>query len=118
MPTITIPRADVTTEEVSEVLRNGLGPQYNVLPESAVNWNPVGKPRSGHPDTIVVGIGFSRVFRAAVRISRNSERTVLHVTPGGITVMPRLVNRVWIAEKVRRVLRAAPGLAEARPANG
>ena len=28
MPTITVPRPDVTTEEVSEVLRQGLGPRY------------------------------------------------------------------------------------------
>jgi hypothetical protein len=31
MSTITLPRRDVATEEISEVLRQGLGPRYNVL---------------------------------------------------------------------------------------
>src|ERR1022692_2639559 len=43
MSTITIPRPDVTTEEVSEVLRRGLGTRYNVLPGKGMNWNPAGK---------------------------------------------------------------------------
>ena len=38
------------------------------------------------------------------------DRTVLHVIAGGIGPVPRLINRFWIAEKVRRVLQAAPGL--------
>jgi hypothetical protein len=49
MSTITIPRPEVTTEEVSEVLRRGLGPRYNVLPGKGMNWNPVGNPRAHLP---------------------------------------------------------------------
>jgi hypothetical protein len=110
MPTIKVQRPDVTAEQVSEVLRKGLGPRYTVLPETAVNWNPVGAPRSGHPGTIVVGKGSARVFRAEVIISRDSGQTTLRITPAGITAPLRLANRLWIAEKVRRVLQATSGL--------
>ena len=110
MPTITVPRPDVTTEQVSEVLRQGLGPRYNVLPGKGMNWNPVGNPRADHPDKIVVGTGSTRLFRAEVTISRRSEQTVLRVIAGGISLLTRLPNRLWIVEKVRRVLQAAPSL--------
>lgn len=53
---ITVPRPDVTSDEVAGALRHGLGPRYEVLPGTGVNcWNPVGGPRPDHPDTIVVG---------------------------------------------------------------
>lgn len=110
MPTITVPRPDVTTEEVSEVLRQELGPRYNVLPGKGVNWNPVGGPRPDQPGKIVVGTGSTRLFRAEVVVSQHSGQTVLHVISGGLSLLPRLTNRLWIAEKVRRVLQAAPNL--------
>ena len=110
MATITVPRADVTTEEVSEVLRQGLGSRYKVLPGKAMNWNPVGDLRADHPDKIVIGTGSTRLFRAEVVLSQRSGQTALHVIAGGLTLLPRLTNRLWIAEKVRRVLRAAPSL--------
>ena len=49
MPTITVPRPGVTTEEVSEVLRQGLGPRYNVPPGNGINWNPVGNTGGSEP---------------------------------------------------------------------
>jgi hypothetical protein len=110
MSTITIPRPEVTTEEVSEVLRRGLGPRYNVLPGKGMNWNPVGNPRAQLPDKIVVGTGSTRLFRAQVTLSRDSGHTDLHVVAGGLTLPARLTNRLWIAERVRRVLQAAPSL--------
>jgi hypothetical protein len=108
MSTISIPRPGVTTEEVSEVLRRGLGPRYNVLPAKGMNWNPVGNPRADQPGKIVVGTGSTRLFRAQVTVSMDSGRSDLHVVAGGITLPVRLTNRLWIAEKVRRVLEAAP----------
>jgi hypothetical protein len=110
MPTITVPRPDVTTEEVSEVLRQRLGPRYNVLPGKGMNWNPVGSPRADQPGKIVIGTGSTRLFRAEVIISQRSGQTVLHVVAGGISLPVRLTNRLWITEKVRRILQAAPGL--------
>jgi hypothetical protein len=110
MFTITVPRSAVTSYEVADALRQGLGSRYNVLPGTGVNWNPVGGPRPDHPDTIVVGIGSTRVFRAQVRISQNAGETILHVSPGGITLPLRLLNRLWIARKAHQVLRAAASL--------
>jgi hypothetical protein len=108
MSTITIPRADVTTDEVSAALEQGLGPKYNVLPGMGMNWNPVGNPRPNHPDMITVGKASTRLFRAEVKVSQRSGQTVLHVIGGGIGPPLRLLNRFWIAQKVCRVLQAAP----------
>jgi hypothetical protein len=110
MSTITIPRPDVTTEEVSEVLRRGLGPRYNVLPGKGMNWNPAGKPRAHLPSQIVVGTGSTRLFRAQVTISQHSGETDLRVLAGGLSLLVRLANRFWIAGRVGRVLQAAPSL--------
>jgi hypothetical protein len=106
---ITVPGSDVTSDEVADALRQGLGSRYNVLPGQGINWNPVGGPRPDHPDTIVVGTGSTRLFRAQVRISQDAGETILHVTPGGLG-WPRVPNRFWIARKVCQVLRAAPSL--------
>jgi hypothetical protein len=110
MPTITVSRPDVTTDEVSDVLRQTLGSRYNVLPGRAVNWNPVGDSRPDHPDTIVVGTGSNRFFRAQVRISRRPGETILHVSPGGVTLVPRVTNRLGIARKVYQALATAQSL--------
>jgi hypothetical protein len=110
MFSITVPRSDVTNDEVTDALRYGLGRRYKVLPGRGVNcWNPVGGPRPDHPDTIVVGTGSTRLSRAQVRISHDAGQTILHVSPGGIGLLT-LTNRLWIVRKVREVLRAAPSL--------
>jgi hypothetical protein len=110
MFTITVHRSDVTSDEVADALRQGLGPGYKVLPGTGVNcWNPVGGPRPDHPDTIVVGTGSTRLSRALVRISHDAGETILRVSPGGIGLLT-LTNRLWIVRKVRQVLRAAPSL--------
>jgi hypothetical protein len=110
MSTIAVPRSDVTSDEVAEALRRGLDARYKVLPGKGVNWNPVGGTRPDHPDTIVVGTGSTRLFRAQVRISQDAGETILRVSPGGVTLAPRLINVLWIARKVVQVLRAAPSL--------
>jgi hypothetical protein len=109
MSTITVPRSGVTSDEVADALRQGLDPRYKVLPGKGVNWNPVAGPRPDHPDTIVVGIGSTRLFRAQVRISQDAGETILHVSPGGLG-WPRLTNKLWIARKVTQVLRSAQSL--------
>lgn len=110
MATITVPRPAVTTEEVSEVLRQGLGRGYSVLPGKRMNWNPVGHPRGDEPGKIVVGAGSARLFRAEVTIAEFSGQTAIRVHAGGISLPVRLANRFWIARKASRVLQAAPGL--------
>lgn len=114
MFTVTVPRADVTTEEVASALRQRLSLRYAVVPGVGVNWNPVGEPRRDHPDSVVVSIGRSRLFRAQVKLSRDGRETVLRVSPGGLTALPRLVNRAWIVRQVVRALKAAPELVDAR----
>jgi hypothetical protein len=110
MRTITIPRPEITTEEVGEALRQGLGPRYTVLSTVGMNWNPAGKPRPDKPDLITVGFGSTRVFRAEVTISHRPGQTRLHVIAGGLSAPFRLVNSVWIARKAFQALRAAPSL--------
>jgi hypothetical protein len=110
MSTITVPRSDVTSDEVADALRQGLGSRYEVLPGTGVNcWNPVGGPRPDHPDTIVVGTGSTRLSRAQVRISHDAGETIMRVTPGGIGLLT-LTNRLRMVRRVRQVLRAAPSL--------
>lgn len=115
MPTLTISRSEVTTEEISEALRKGLGPRYTVLPGMGMNWNPLGAPRPDHPDMITIGTTPTRLFRAEVKVSPQPGRTIVHVIAGGIGPLPRLVNRFWIAGKVSRVLQTALGASNAAP---
>jgi hypothetical protein len=110
MSTITVPRSDVTSDEVADALRHGLGSRYEVLPGTGVNcWNPVGGPRPDHPDTIVVGTGSTRLSRAQVRISHDAGETIMRVSPGGIGLLT-LTNRLRMVRRVRQILRAAPSL--------
>ncbi len=109
MSTITIPRPDLTTTEVVEALREGLGPGYNVLPGMRQTRAPFSEPVPGSPDTIVVGIGSNRVQRAQVTIVRRSENSELHISPGGL-ISDLVLNTLGIARRVHRVLATAPGL--------
>ena len=101
MSTITVRRSDVTSDEVADALRWGLGLRYKVLPGMGVNWNPFGAPRPDHPDTIVVGKGSTRLFRAQLRISHDAGKTILHISPGGRASNPvcasvvRADVRIW-----------------------
>jgi hypothetical protein len=111
-------RPNVTTEEIAEVLRQGLGDGYTVLAGTGMNWNPVGAPRADKPDMIVVGKGSTRLFRAEVTISRSPDKAVLHVIAGGIGLPLRLLNRFWIADRARRCLQTASGLHEGVTVSG
>ena len=107
MSAITIPRPDVATKEVSATLRDGLGPQYQVLPGMETRVLP-GEPDPGSPDSIVVGTGSAHVFRAQLRVDRRGGQTRIRVEPARLFWI-RLVNTFVIAPRVRRVLRAAFG---------
>ena len=109
MPTVTVPRADLTTEEVVAVLRDGLGPEYNVLPGKAIGRTMLQGPHEGRPNTIVVGTGDNRVVKAQVTITPHSGQTELRISPGGVT-WDLLLNTFGVAREVRRVLTSSPGL--------
>jgi hypothetical protein len=82
MSTVTVPRADLTTEEVVTVLRDGLGPDYNVLPGMAMRRLPFLAPREGRPNKIVVGTGDNRVVKAQVTITPGDGGTEVRISPG------------------------------------
>jgi hypothetical protein len=108
MATVTVHRANVTTEEVTEALRSGLEPRYEVQPGMRMPRTPlVGSPRPDRPELIFVSSG--RIARAQVRIIRHSGMTDIRVTPGGV-LADLLMNTLGIAARIREVLREAPGL--------
>jgi hypothetical protein len=109
MPTVTVPRADLTAEEVVEVLRNGLGAGYNVLPGMAMGQLPFQGPHQGRPNTIVVGTGDNRQIKAQVTITPRGGQTRLRIRPSGIT-LTLVMNTFGIARKVRGVLASSPSL--------
>ena len=108
MSTITIPQPELTTEDVSAALRKGLGPRYQVLPGMRTSLLP-GAPDPGWPDSIVVGTGAGRVFRAQLEIDHRGGGTRVRVAPGGLSAL-RLVNAIVITPRVRRPLRTAFGV--------
>ena len=114
MPTITIPRADLTSEEVTRALRAGLGPHYHVVPGMRMPQACLfaAEPNQD-PDTILVSIGSNRLsnrfFRAQVTLTRPSGQTVIRIRPGG-TSSEFPINALGIARKIRQVLASAPGI--------
>ena len=109
MPTVTVPRADVTTEEVVTVLRNGLGASYNVLPGMTMGQLPFQGPRKGGPNMIVVGTGGNRQIKALVTITPRGGQTKLRIRPSGFT-LTLILNTFGIAREVRNVLANSPSL--------
>ena len=104
MSTITVRRRDVTAEEVTDALRAGLHPRYEVASGMRMPRVPLlGTPRPDRPELILVSSG--ALARAQVRIIRHSGQTDIRVTPGGL-----LINTLGIAAKIRRVLRDARDL--------
>lgn len=108
MSTVTIRRHDVSTEEVTDALRAGLDPHYEVAPGMRMPRVPLlGAPRPDRPEFILISSG--RLARAQVRIVRHSGQTDLRITPGGL-LFDLLMNTLGIARKVQRALREASGL--------
>jgi hypothetical protein len=109
MPTVTVPRADLTTEEVCQVLRDGLGDRYNVLPGMAIGRAAFSAPHEGQPNQIVVGTGDNRAVKAQVTITPRGGQTELRISPGGL-IGDLIYNTLGIAQTVKRVLQSSPAL--------
>jgi hypothetical protein len=109
MSTVTVPRADLSTEEVVTALRNGLGETYNVLPGMAMGRTILQTPRKGPPNKIVVGTGENMIVKAQVTIIPRDGRTELRISPGGVT-WDLVYNTFGVARKIREVLASSPGL--------
>jgi hypothetical protein len=112
MSTITVPRADLTTEKVCKVLRDGLGASYDVVPGMAMAQTIIGTPHRDE-DAILVGKGSYRLFKAEIRMQRRGGETVISISPGGLTI-DLVVNSLGIARKAREVLANSPELALCR----
>jgi hypothetical protein len=89
------------------------GPGTTCCPGVGSTQTPSPARGTDQSDTILVGTGSNRVFRAEEAISRHSGETLIQVRPGGLPgTWPgglRLINRLGIARKTRQVLQAAPG---------
>jgi hypothetical protein len=109
MPTVTVPRANLTAEEVVTVLRDGLGEGYNVLPGMAIGQVAFQATKQGTPNTIVVGTGNNQYIKAQVTITPHGEQTELRIRPGGLT-MDLLINTFGISREIRKVLADSPSL--------
>ena len=81
-----------------------------------INSDPDNNAVLDQPDSILVGTGSNRVFRAEVAISRHSGQTVIDVRPGGLPgSWPgglKLINRVLTARGAYQVLEAPPAFGE------
>jgi hypothetical protein len=109
MPTITVPRIDITSEDVVRALENGLGSSYTVVPGLRLARSSFTSPQPDRPDEIVVSRGTDSVLRAQVSITRQAGGTAIKVQPGGLLWIWQ-INALGIARKVRQVLQNAPGL--------
>jgi hypothetical protein len=106
MTTITVPRPNVTSDEVTAALQTGL-PNTKVQPGMRASRIPWRAPTPAEPDAIVVG---SRMFWAQVRIARVADRTEIRVNAGGVSLGGWLIDTFSYVRRVSRVLRAAPNL--------
>lgn len=93
MPSIVVPRPDLTIDEVAGALRQGLGDRYQVRGDE------------GESDQLTVGRGPGRLFRARVAVSYQDAGSTLHVSAGGFSLLLRIINRWWLVAKVAGALR-------------
>jgi hypothetical protein len=109
MSTVTVSSANLTTEEVVTVLRDGLGAGYNVLPGMAIGQLAFQGVKQSRPNTIVVGTGDNWLIKAQVTIIPQGGQTELRIRLGGIT-LDWLLNTFGVAREIRRRLANSPSL--------
>lgn len=79
MPTVTVPSAEITGEEVATALRERLGPRYRVQLGKSVSWG-FGLPHDADEDNIAVTKDSGRLFRTQVSIERRGDSSVIRIT--------------------------------------
>jgi hypothetical protein len=107
MSTVTISRPNVTLDEVSAALREGLGSRYEITPAVA---SRVHHEFRGHPDSILVKRHWFE--QANVRVVPGATDTEIHI--GGaatFTATGFLINRASVVRKVHQVLEQSTELA-------
>ncbi|MET9079118.1 hypothetical protein ABZX95_45015 [Streptomyces sp. NPDC004232] len=103
MSTITVRRPGVTSHDVAEQLRTGLGDGYHVIPGMRTARRPLAKPQPATDDTIYVGKGSGRLFCAHVTIVRHGAETEFQVVPGGLG-WETVVNSLGIVRRIQGLL--------------
>jgi hypothetical protein len=103
VPTITVPNANVTVEQVSAVLREKLGPRYKITPAMTSRFH---RQSPAGADSILVR---RRWFeQASIRVIPGPDNTEVHVrSAANFTPTGLLINRAGIIRKVHQVLQRA-----------
>jgi hypothetical protein len=99
MPTVTVPRPDITKEEAIAALQAQLGSGFTVTAKDGAHE--------------VLSVKRSSLSFASVHLAREAGVTKFHVHGGGL-IIGRLVNELSIARKVATAIQQAPGLGAAR----
>ena len=108
--TITVPRSNVTADEVTAVLRGRLGSRYTITPGKRAKG--FGKEVSGDANSLLVA--GSWLERATVEIAGLEHGTEIEVSPGATYFgLIRLVHRIGLVRKIHNALAHAPELAGA-----
>lgn len=107
MPTVTVPRADVTVDDVSALLREKLGPRYTITPGMTSRLHhkfPAG------PDSLLIKRHW--IEQASIRVTPGPGSTEIHIgSAANFTPTGLLINRAGIIRKLHQVLEHAPELA-------
>ena len=96
MPSVTVQREDVTSDEAIEALRTELGDHYTL------------KRSGGSGDVFTVKT--STMAYAKVHVHRQPGGTKFRVSGGGI-IIGRIINEFGIARRVVVAIKQSPGLA-------
>ncbi|MGH3262683.1 MAG: hypothetical protein ACRDNS_11855 [Trebonia sp.] len=113
MATITIPRGDVTGDQICALLRREPGSAYQVHPDTKAAAR-FGSMSPGGPEVMAVGGGMGEIERAQLRVGRGPTSSTIQITPIGRS-WRRLLSTFGIARKVRGVLAQASQLRTPRP---
>ena len=109
MPAATEFRENVTTKDLEAVLSAKFGDRYELVP-SAVSTGFTKQVRVDEHSLLVKGRGLAR---ANVVITPSTHATQIEVSSGATYFgLVRLLDRLGIAQKVRRAIEDAPELAQ------
>ena len=107
MPTVTVPRANVTVEDVNVVLRTKLGPRYKITPAVTSRFHH--ESPAGTHSALIRRHWFEQ---ASIQVIAGPDSTEIHVgSAANFTPTGLLINRAGIMRKVHQVLEQAPELA-------
>jgi hypothetical protein len=108
MFTVTVPRSEVTLDQVSAALRAKLGPRYN----SRASMRPTGFGKEVPGDARTMLVTANWLERANVRVVPGVGSTEIQVVASATYFgLIRLIHHLGVARKVRQALAEAPELA-------